>query len=240
MRPSGPSHSYGYAPDPGRGSTFGGTGTDGVANSQVATTQILHEDAKWKELLSGRLLEITQTGNPIDKFNLLGSLLIAGHLSCTDVNVNNATVEGVLTSKPYFCRLWNSTNISTSNAIATAMTFDTERINIGGMHSLITNTSRITAPSNGIMLFGGGVIWDNNATGIRQLFAQINGSNIVASTLSTPGAAQTPHFLTAGAYPMVAGDYLEIFANQTSTTTLNVLSGSNYSPQFWGLLIPTA
>ncbi len=46
MRASGPSHAFGYAPDPGIGVT-------GFSNTQAGTEAVLHEDAKWKPPLSG-------------------------------------------------------------------------------------------------------------------------------------------------------------------------------------------
>lgn len=227
MRPSGPAHMYGYAPDP---------------DSSGGTDQVLHEDASWKWPLSGNLQDISSLVTPdaIKKYQLSGGLSLLGPLAAASGWFDALTVEGLLLHKPYFCRLWNSADIS-ANPSAT-LTFNTERYNSFGMHSLTANTSRITAPRTGLMIFGGGVLFAANATGYRQLYVSLNvGATIIATEAvqAITVAAITTQLVVAGAYPVTAGDYIELNASQGSGGALNVTSGSDYSPHFWGLLIPT-
>ncbi len=153
----------------------------------------------------------------LKKFDLLGSLIVNGHISASTLNLDNATVEGALVFKPYFCRLWNSANIA-CNPTST-LTFDTERYNAFGMHSLTSNTSRITFPRKGVVLFGAGAQFATNATGYRSLGAYLSGSGVSVSsdvrmTVTTGGF---PTLTTiSGAIPVIAGDYLEIQASQNS------------------------
>ena len=140
------------------------------------------------------------------------------------------------TSHPH-CRVYNSANISiTTSGTAQAVTFDSERYDVANMHSTSSNTSRITVPTGGggVYIVGGALSWTANATGVRQTRLQTNGTTIylIAESATTTATSAMP-LPVATAIAMVAGDYVELIALQTSGGALNTLASSNYAPEFW-------
>jgi hypothetical protein len=129
-------------------------------------------------------------------------------------------------------RLWNSSNQSITTSVLTAVTFDTERYDNGSMHSTVTNTSRITMPSTGVYIVGCGLDFAFNATGDREVGIRLNGTTYIALELITAsaGTATRPNVLAT--YSFSSSDYIECIAFQTSGVSLNVSSGSDYSPTF--------
>tara|TARA_R110000868_G_scaffold11064_3_gene54330 strand:- start:1072 stop:1572 length:501 start_codon:yes stop_codon:yes gene_type:complete len=137
---------------------------------------------------------------------------------------------------PPRCRLTNSANISLTNNLATAVTFDTETHDTGGMHSTSSNTSRITIPTggSGMYLIGAGIEFAANATGTRDVNLRINGTTIIASSRATAtSATSATRLMTNTIYPLNAGDYVEIMAFQNSGGALNITAASEYTPIFY-------
>lgn len=131
-------------------------------------------------------------------------------------------------------RVYNNANISlpTSGTFA-VLTFNTERYDNGALHSTSVNTSRLTAPITGLYSGGCSVTFASNLTGRREVVIQINGTtNIAYDAIPAVNGAQT-RLSVPFEWQMVAGDYLEVFAMQTSGGALNVETQANYSPEFW-------
>lgn len=144
--------------------------------------------------------------------------------------------EYLARNKPH-CRIRNTANISVPNATDTALTFNSERVDVGGMHSTGSNTSRITVPASegGFYLMGGGVQVASNATGHRQVGIRLNGSTfLVASRVAAATSGATVMAVSTG-YQLAAGDYLELVVTQDSGGALNAEAGGNYTPEFWAL-----
>lgn len=133
------------------------------------------------------------------------------------------------------CRVYNSSATSIANSTATALTFDSERFDVGAMHSTSSNTGRITIPTGcgGIYSIGAHVQWASNATGARAVWLRINGTTIIAVDERSPfsGATITQSIVTE--YKLAAADYLEVVVQQTSGGSLNLNNASAYSPEFW-------
>jgi hypothetical protein len=137
-----------------------------------------------------------------------------------------------------YCRVYNSAAISVANATHQALTFDAERVDLAGMHSITTNPSRITALAAGLYLIGGSLQFANHATGIRQISLRLNGVTFIASHKSQALAGGVDHALTLSTlYELAVNDYIELMAYQTSGGALNVNAAGNYSPEFWALRV---
>lgn len=138
---------------------------------------------------------------------------------------------------PPRCRVSNSAAIShTTSGTAQVLTFDTELLDSGGMHSTSVNTGRITVPTGGggMYVISATASFAANATGFRSLQIRVNGVTTIAQQMPmcvTTAATQT-HVNVSTMYPLAAGDYLEVLANQNSGGALNINANSDWSPTF--------
>jgi hypothetical protein len=122
--------------------------------------------------------------------------------------------------------------ISLSNNTPTALSFDTERFNSGEWSSSV-NPSRITAIVDGIYSISGSASFSPNATGQRKLDIRLNGSSAVASQqITNASAAVATNLTVTTVMSLLAGDYVEVVASQTSGGNLDVLKSDKYSPEF--------
>lgn len=146
-------------------------------------------------------------------------------------------LEYLARNRPH-CRVYRTTNQSIANTTTTALTFDAERVDVGGMHSTSSNTGRITIPTGegGFYIIGANVQFAINGTGYRQLSLRLNGSTLIGtkSILATTGIAAT-NLAIEVAYQFAAGDYIEVTVAQSSGGALNVETAANTSPEFWAV-----
>lgn len=130
------------------------------------------------------------------------------------------------------CKLHKSANQSTENGAGTPITFDVEDVDTDNMHDAV-DTTRVTARTPGLYLAIGTMLYDGvSAAGARAAFIRANGvpgsvptapGPVVVQHVPAPGGATT--ILQAIGYArMVAGDYLELLALQTSGGALNVFA----------------
>lgn len=102
-----------------------------------------------------------------------------------------------------------------------------------------TTNGRINIPIGGLYDIKGLVGIAGNATGIRGLAVYKNGVQALSGTSTVPGNASNTTFLpVVGSMKLVAGDYLELWAWQTSTVSLAVSTageaGTNLSAELIG------
>lgn len=130
-------------------------------------------------------------------------------------------------------RVYNSGAITLTTGVAAALTFDSERWDTAGLHSTVTNTSRLTAPVFGLYVGTGHVRFAANAVGIREISVSVNGTTTIAiqDILALVGGAVTI-LSVPFEYELAAGDYVELVAYQNSGGNLNVEVAANYSPEF--------
>lgn len=150
--------------------------------------------------------------------------------------VRDATVY-LATNKPH-ARVYNSANINhTTSGSYQAVTFDSERVDVGGCHSTVSNTSRLTAPSGegGWYRIGGCVSFAASTASDRGLGILLNGATYIARTVVTSNQAgsQPTDLVISTEYQLAAGDYVQLMAMQRSGGTLAMLATANYSPEFW-------
>lgn len=134
-------------------------------------------------------------------------------------------------------RVYNSAALTLTTAVSTALTFDTERYDVGGLHSTSANTSRITIALAGVYEVGGSASFDTNTTGLRGLSIRLNGTTTIALARDAPITGDETVMILSAAYRFVAGDYVELIARQTSGGNLNITVNANYSPEFWATRI---
>lgn len=136
-------------------------------------------------------------------------------------------------------RVFNTANLATATATPFAVTFDSERWDLGtasGQHSTASNTSRLTCVVAGLYAITGHVEWAANVTGYRLIRLRLNGNNaqIVAEELDQAvTVAAIPHRMSvATEYRLVVGDYVELIGEQSSGGNLNIVASARYSPEF--------
>lgn len=124
----------------------------------------------------------------------------------------------------------NDTNTTQniSNATTTALTWNNEIFDTDGFHSTSSNTSRITIPSGKggkyeikfTGQFGG------NATGMRIYYVYKNGSAIIANIFQ--GTTNDTSMTICYCLNLAVGDYLELYVEQNSGSTLSFYKGSTF------------
>lgn len=124
-----------------------------------------------------------------------------------------------------YARVTRSTTQTIANITDTPIEFDTEVEDTAGYHSTVSATSRFTVPSgkDGVFSVRGGVFWDNNATGQRQLFISKNGTAIPGSYQVHPGNSGFGIAQSTGAIVRLAAtEYveLEVWQNSTANRTI--------------------
>jgi len=107
------------------------------------------------------------------------------------------------------------------NTTLTALAFDTEEVNVGGVHSGANNT-RFTVPAGqgGVYLLTASCLFQPpSATGQRVIKATKNGTTDVSGGgffVGTPSGTFNASVVFVTVVPLVAGDYIEFYVQQTS------------------------
>lgn len=123
------------------------------------------------------------------------------------------------------CSIYESTAQSIANNTETDMTSNEELSDIGGMHSTVSNTERITVPSGegGLYRADATVSFAANATGFRQLIFRVNNTtNYNAFAVTNNGAGAATIFTGTKKLVLAAGDYVTCRVYQNSGGALNV------------------
>lgn len=146
--------------------------------------------------------------------------------------------EFLARNKPH-CRAFNNANINVNSATATAMTFNSERFDIGGCHSTVSQTSRLTVPTGegAKYLMGSNLSWAVSAASYRQSALRVNGTTLIAVDSRPPRGDGFCIMPLSTDYPLAAGDYIEVIAEQATGGGLNVVAAGNYSPEAWLLWV---
>lgn len=135
------------------------------------------------------------------------------------------------------CRAYRSTNLSVANNTTTAITWNAETLDNSSIHSISSNTSRLTAPVDGRYKAISMVQWASNATGWRGIGVIPNGGAVYESIDTRPAAngTETTQIVEVPLLPLTAGQYCEILGTQTSGGNLNVVGGAGFAS--WAVLL---
>lgn len=139
------------------------------------------------------------------------------------------------------CRLYRSTDQSIPNATTTAISFDGEEVDSGGLHAPSPNPTRITVPTgwSGEWMFGGCIDFASDPDGYREVCVRKNGTaNLVMARFGANPGGGTVVPISTGVVPMAEGAYVELTAYQNSGGALNA-TGWEPAPYFWGYWIAT-
>lgn len=120
--------------------------------------------------------------------------------------------------------------VPTGTGAWTAIACDGEVYDTHGMHSNVTNNTRLTAVVAGRYQIGCTVEWAFSATGYRWLAIRANGATIL-SPVQHAGAAQS--MVTCVDYPLAAGQYVEAVVMQNSGGDLKLETVVAGPPRFW-------
>ncbi len=129
------------------------------------------------------------------------------------------------------CSVYKSASQSVSSGSYVAITYNSESFDTDAFHSTSTNTSRITIPSGkaGKYLIQAVVTWQVNNTGDRRIGFYKNGSALIypwgVNTLTGDDSRANATTIA----DLLVGDYIEVFEFQNSTTSINVLGGTDQS-----------
>lgn len=140
------------------------------------------------------------------------------------------------------CRLTKSAVQSLDNATSTAITWNTEDFDTDGFHSTVSNTSRITIPTgkDGKYLITSLIGFDENSTGTRQVLLYKNGANALHVAQFKPADNTESQLTFSTIQSLVATDYIELYAYQSSGGSLNypknnaVSTRAEFSVQYLG------
>lgn len=126
---------------------------------------------------------------------------------------------------PPRCHAYQTVAQSIPNITATAVLLDSEAVDSEGIHSTAVNTSRMTIVTPGRYRVIGQLGFASNATGYRIADIRINGAGGCQSrSTAINGAASVVQ-----AYDEIlcaAGDFIEMYAAQTSGATLALATGA--------------
>ena len=173
--------------------------------------------------------------------SLIGAKMDSGLPTVEVADIANGTADHVLgwdgsgvavSQSREGARVFNSGNISIPNSSNTALTFNSERWDDNGLHSTVSNTSRLTAIVEGRYLICAQTTWAASSSGNRNLSFQINGSGFPGLIANKPLSAGKSHYILCILTNLAADDYVEVIVFQDSGGALNVTVEANRSPEF--------
>lgn len=144
-------------------------------------------------------------------------------------NLNAGTVPAsVLPGGQYHCVVYNNGTQAINNDTTTNVTFDSEELDTGALHSTASNTDRITIPAGagGIYLVIGRVSFAGNSTGYRQLRLVDTGTDIHIVNVTPVSATDATLVEISTIVSLSAGDYITMSAYQNSGGSLNIGNAS--------------
>jgi len=126
-------------------------------------------------------------------------------------------------------RVYNSAVLTIPTGSFTALTFDSERYDNGGLHESVTHPSRLTAQRAGVYMITALAEFSANVTGLRLARIRVSGGTQIWALVNT----STSDILTAALlYKLAAGEYIEFEVYQSSGGDLTVVASGNYTPEF--------
>lgn len=131
--------------------------------------------------------------------------------------------------------LYNTGTVSIPHAVVTPIPFDAERSDTDGLHSLVSNTDRITIVRTGRYFVEGHASFEDNSVGFRALSIRWNALDpgaIIGSPqkLLTIGGDIMPLQVFA-TWDFAAGDVIYLCAYQTSGGALNLARAGRFTPE---------
>ncbi len=119
----------------------------------------------------------------------------------------------------------NAANQTLSDTTSTIVNFDGETYDVGAMHDLVTNNSRIIIPAggDGLYSFNAQATFTANATGRREIAIWKNGSKIAETKLFSNDASEQTVLQVSCHDTASAADYYQVKVYQNSGGTLDLV-----------------
>ena len=153
------------------------------------------------------------------------------YFTATGAAIFNDYVQGGGGSSFAGCLLTTTTtDQTTSNTVQAKVNFPVENYDTDGFHDNSTNNTRITIPSgkDGYYWVYGNIQWLNSTSGRRIIYITKNNSDALsAEGFSVASNTQYPSQSAGIALSLVAGDYVELEAFQSSGGNLDLECGPN-------------
>lgn len=130
----------------------------------------------------------------------------------------------------FSARVFPTANVALSSGVLTTISHDGESFSTSGMHSTITNSSRVTIPAggDGLYLVMAKVSF---ATASGYISTRVYKNGGQASATGTQGPGGDVALPISDLITLVAGDYLELVAYQAAGAT-NIYGSANGSETF--------
>ena len=130
---------------------------------------------------------------------------------------------------PFGAKVWHSGAHTIATATATFLAFDSEVFDQGGLHSTVTNNTRLTVPAaaGGLWVVTGNVVWNTGAGNYRDCNIYKNAARQTVSRVPPCGGGNLSGGTTACVLQAVPGDYFELSVNQDSGGNLTTFSGAD-------------
>lgn len=137
------------------------------------------------------------------------------------------------------CSVTHSLNQSIANAVATALAFDTERIDTDLMHDVAVNNERLTFKTAGTYLVGAAAELPNGTGGTGRLLQIAHSpSGVVIARNDRPlGGALSCVLSVVALRDMAVNDYVRALVYHDAGAAINVQANPNYSPEFWAVRV---
>lgn len=129
-------------------------------------------------------------------------------------------------------RVFNSTNISIPNNALTALTFDSERYDLGTQDEQhVTGGNQLLCKVAGLYQIGGSVRFDGTAGTMREARIRLNGGSAIASTLCPP--APVTRLSVSTEYRLAVGDAVDMAVFHDAGGPLATVAEARAHPEFW-------
>lgn len=152
--------------------------------------------------------------------------VVNAKLTAAQWNASERDWISVLSAAPRVLAYQGVATTTLTTGVAAVLNLDTELYDADAMHSLVTNTSRLTVVTPGMYEVKGNVGFAANATGYRIALIYKNGAEItrVAVPATATGSSVVPvHYELPS---LIAGDYIELAGAQLSGGNLATVVGS--------------
>jgi hypothetical protein len=148
--------------------------------------------------------------------------------------VTKAYFEAHVPAGPYTegARVYNSVDISIPSGVNTYLTFNSERYDTDTIHSLISNTGRLTCHHAGIYLIIGQVNFDTGGASRKLLFIRLNGTTFIGINEHCDTAVGYIAPNVTSIYQLALTDYVELGVMQNTGVAKNVQVNLQRSPEF--------
>ncbi len=158
--------------------------------------------------------------------------LITAAIWNQDVVVNPQYLHDNVNLVQYGCRSSNTVLQVISTGTWTAITFDTDRWDVGGLHNVSSNTHRFVSVGAGKYLFWANIGWETGSTGFRGMRLIDNSATEHARVMINAGSASQNVVLSLSTMVIIAAtEWMSVELFHTQGADLDTLKGSNFSPE---------